>query len=209
MSVVTNHPSANRVIIQNVQWDTYARLLKDLEQHSSPRLAFDRGVLEIMSPRLEHDACNRTLASIVEIVLGELEVDFINSGSTTFKLEAIERGFEPDSSFYIQNVDRIRGKKTVDMEVDPPPDLVIEVDITNDSLNKLPLYAAFGVPEVWKYEDTLEIRVLRQGRYTRRAASAAIPSLTEKLVSQFLESSFAMKRPAWLRQIRQRVIRGQ
>ena len=102
MSVATNRPSANRVIIQNVRWETYARLLKDLEQRSSPRLTSDRGVLEIMGPLFGHEECNRTLASIVEIVLEELEVDFKNSGSTTFKLESLERGFEPDSSFIIQ-----------------------------------------------------------------------------------------------------------
>ena len=205
MSVVTNRPSANRIIIENVRWETYVGLLKDLEDRSSPRMAFDQGVLEIMSPLFEHDECNRMLASIVEIVLEELEVDFRNSGSTTFKREALERGFEPDSSFYIQSVGRIRNKRRIDMEVDPPPDLVIEVDLTNDSLDKLPLYAALGVPEVWRYKEDLEIRTLKQGRYTRCMMSAAIPILNEKLISEFLESSFGMKRPVWLRQTRQKI----
>ena len=95
MSVV-NRPSTNRVIVRNVSWETYERLLKDLENSSSPRLAYDHGVLEIMSPHLEHETANQALATIVEIALEELEVEFRNVGSTTFKREESERGrFDP------------------------------------------------------------------------------------------------------------------
>ena len=205
MSVVTNRPAVDRVIIRNVSWETYERLLKDLENKSSPRLAFDHGVLEIMSPHLEHEATNRTLATIVEIALEELDCDFENVGSTTFKRDALKRGFEPDSCFYIQNVERIRNKIRIDMEVDPPPDLLIEIDLTNDSLDKFPLYAALGVPEVWRYEDTLEIWTLNRNRYARYQTSTAVPILNPKLVSELLKSKRSLKRPAWLRQTRERI----
>jgi Uma2 family endonuclease len=205
MSVVTNRPFTDRVILQNVSWDTYERLLKDLENSSSPRLAFDQGVLEIMSPHLEHERTNQTLATIVEIVLDELGVDFENAGSTTFKRETLKRGFEPDSCFYIQNVDRIQNKKKIDMEIDPPPDLLIEVDLTSDSLDKFPLYAALGVPEVWRYKDSLEIWLLKEGRYARHQSSAAVPILNEKLVSDLVGAKRNLKRPAWLRNTRKRI----
>lgn len=205
MSVVTKRPSVDRVILHDVSWETYESLLKDFENKSSPRLAFDRGVLEIMSPYSEHEICNRTLASIVEIVLEEFDIDFEHTGSTTFKREVLKRGFEPDSSFYIQNVERIRNKKRIDLAIDPPPDLVIEVDLTNDSLDKFPLFAALGVPEVWRYEDGLEMLVLERGRYVQRPASIVIPPLSAKFVSELLESSQIMKRPAWLRQTRARI----
>lgn len=205
MSAVTRRPSTDRVIIRNVSWETYERLLEDLRSRSSPRLAYDQGVLEITIPHFEHERANRILASIVEIVLEELDLDFEPAGSTTFKREALKRGFEPDSSFYIRNAERIRGKKKLDMEIDPPPDLLIEIDVTNDSMDKFPLYAALGVPEVWRYEDNLEIWILDQGRYVQRHASAAIPILNDKLVSGLMESSLTMKRPAWLRQTRKQI----
>lgn len=193
------------MVIRNVSWATYESLLKDLDNSSGPRLAFDRGVLEIMSPHFVHEDVNRTLAAIVEMVLEESGTDFRNSGSTTFKKQDQERGFEPDSSFYIQNVDRVRGKKHLDMDLDPPPDLLIEVDLTHNSLNKFPLYAALSVPEVWRFEDSLEIWIFERDKYIRSEASHAIPILNEKLVSNLVESSLAEKRPAWLRHTRQQV----
>jgi Uma2 family endonuclease len=205
MSLVTNRLTADRVLVRNVSWDTYERLLKDLENISSPRLAFDRGVLEIMSPHLEHESANRSLASIVEIALEELDLDFENAGSTTFKREAAKRGFEPDSCFYIQNVDRIRHKKKLDMEIDPPADLLIEVDLTRDSLDKSPLYAALRVPEVWRYEGTLEIWMLRKNQYVRRQSSKAVPILNTSLVSELVEARRHLKRPAWLLETRRRI----
>jgi Uma2 family endonuclease len=205
MSVAVRRPSTDRVIIRNVSWKTYERLLKDLENSSSPRLAYDQGVLEIMSPHSEHEEVNRTLASIVEIILEELELDFRNAGSTTFKREALERGFGPDSCFYIQNVERIRNKRHIDMEADPPPDLVIEIDLTNDSLRKFPLYAALGVPEVWRFEETLEVWVLDQDRYVQRQSSVALPIVDNKLICGLLEASFIWQRPVWFRKTRQRI----
>jgi len=203
MSAV-QRPNTDRVIIRNVSWETYEHLLKDLENQSSPRLAYDRGVLEIMSPHFEHDRGKDILADIAKIALEEMELDFESAVSTTYKRQDLERGFEPDASFYIQNAERVRDKKRLDMKVDPPPDLLIEMDVTNDSMDKFPLYAALGVPEVWRWEETLEISVLNEGVYVRRN-SLAIPILNEKLISELMESSLHMKRPAWYRQTRQRI----
>lgn len=205
MAFATTRSPADRVIIENVSWDTYEAFLKDLENRSSPRLAFDQGVLEIVTPHLEHESVNRALATIVEIALEEFDLDFANAGSTTFKREALKRGCEPDSCFYIQNADRIRRRRRIDLDTDPPPDLLIEVDLTKSPLDKLPLYAALGVPEVWRYEDALEIWILNQGRYSRSPTSGALPALTEKLVSQFVDSRLTMRGPAWLRQTRERI----
>jgi len=205
MSVV-NRPSTDRVIVRNVSWETYERLLKDLENSSLPRLAYDHGVLEIMSPHLEHESANRALAAIIEITLEELDLDFINAGSTTFKREDLERGFEPDSCFYIQNVDRIRGKKKIDMHMDPAPDLLIEIDLTHDSLSKFALYAALKVPEVWRYEeDPLEIWHLDSGGYVRHPSSRAIPILHDKIVSELVAAENGLRRPEWLRLTRSKI----
>ncbi len=203
--MVAKRPSADLVIVSNISWETYERLLEDLKNQSSPRLAYDQGVLEIMSPGFEHDRANRILEAIVQIALEELDIDFEGAGSTTYKRETLKQGFEPDSSFYIQNAKRVRGKKELDMEIDPPPDLAIEIDVTNDSLDKFPLYASLGVGEVWRYEGAIEIWILKQGRYIRQHKSAAIPVLTEKLVSNLMESSLTMERPAWSRETRRRI----
>ena len=137
------------------------------------------------------------------MVLEEMRVDFISARSTTYRRETLERGFEPDGSFYIQHVTQVRAKKRLDMEVDPPPDLVIEMDVTTDSMDKFPLLAALRVPEVWRCEEAPEIWVLQEGRYVRRNNSIAIPIVTETLLFEVLESSLQMERPSWLDQTRE------
>ncbi len=205
MSSVTNPSSANRVILHDVSWETYERLLIDLDANHSQRIAFDQGVMEIVSPLPEHEKTNRALAAIVEIALEEMDIDSENLGSSTFKRETLRRGFEPDSCFYIRNVERIRNKKRIDLDVDPPPDLVIEIDLTSDSRDKLPLYAALGVPEVWRFDRSIEIMTLENGSYVKRPASSAIPTLTARLLLELVRSRPSLRRPAWLRQVRSRI----
>ena len=192
-------------MISNVSWETYESLLKHLENQSSPRLAYDQGILEIMSPHFEHGRAKEILADIAKMTLVELDLDFEAARSTTFKREVLKRGFEPDSS-YIKNAAHVRGKKRLDMEIDPPPELIVEIDVTNDSMNKFPLYAALRIPEVWRYGGSLGIWILDEGRYIRSSASVAIPILSEKLISELMESSLTMERPAWERQTRKRII---
>ena len=119
---------------------------------AAPRLTYDRGTLGIMSPSSEHERYNRAVAQIVEELAAELDVDMDSLGSTTFRREDIDRGFEPDSCLYVRNAPRVRGKKRIDLAADPPPDLVIEIDITSPSLNKFPVLAHVGVPEVWRFD---------------------------------------------------------
>src|SRR3989442_13890944 len=104
-------------MISNVSWETYESLLKDLENQSSPRLAYDQGVLEIMSPHFEHDRAKEILADIAKMTLVELDLDFEAAGSTTFKREVFKRGFEPDASFYIQNAAQVPGKKALGLGI--------------------------------------------------------------------------------------------
>ena len=212
MSVIDKQSSADRFILQDVSWATYESLLKDLGDRRWPRLTYDRGILEIMSPHSEHEGTSWILASIVDLTLVEQDIDSCNVGMTTFRSVDQKRGFQPDSSFYIKNAARVRGKKVLDMAVDPPPDLLIEIDVSNDSLNKFPLFASFGVPEVWRFAETLEIWILDRGKYVRQTVSRAIPILDEKLVSELLQAGRSEKRPTWVRQARNRIrarIQGQ
>src|SRR5208337_4756087 len=126
-----------RVVLRHVSWETYESLLADHADASSPRFTYSEGMLEIMSPSLEHEKLNQVLATIADLVAEEQEIEFENLGSTTFRRQDLDRGTEPDSCFYIQNVERIRGKKEIDLRVDPPPDLVIEIEITRPAVAKL------------------------------------------------------------------------
>ena len=179
-----------RVILNSVSWETYEKLLDDLVDSSAPRLTFDRGTLEIVSPTFERERLNRLLAAFVEEAAADAGVDIESAGSTTFRRADLDRGFEPDSSFYIANVARVAGKHTLSLPEDPPPDLVIEIDITSGSIAKLPIYAQVGVPEVWRYDgDVFEMRKLEGSDYVSVDRSAAFPKLTTRDVMELLALS--------------------
>jgi len=191
------------LILRDISWRTYEDLLADLRDRSAPRLTFDRGVLEIMSPTQDHEQTNTAIALFVSTVAEELEIDFLSLGSTTYKRQDLMRGFEPDSSFYIQNIDRVFGK-TIDLSVDPPPDLIVEVEVASNSLDKLPLYAALGVPEVWRYGGSkLSILTLVGSGYRESESSAVLPPLTAHVVSDFITQSRSLRSTAWLKNVRQ------
>jgi Uma2 family endonuclease len=197
-------PAEQRVVLHNIGWNTYERLLADHENNSAPRFTYDRGELEIMSPSPEHEAFNRSIALLVEFVAAEMGIDVYDLGSTTFRREDLERGFEPDSCFYIQNEERIRGKNRRDLVVDPPPDLVIEIDITSPSLNKLPIYAQIGVPEVWRYDgERITILVLEDSGYMEKVESFVLPPVTGRVLTDLVEKSKSMKRTIWLKSVRE------
>ena len=197
-------PAGQTVILHGVSWETYASLLADHRDRSAPRFAYDRGELEILSPSPEHEKLNRGLALLVEVVAEELGIDVYDLGSTTFKREDPERGFEPDSCFYIQNEERIRGKDRIDLEVTPPPDLVIEIDITSHALDKLPIYARLGVPEVWRYDGRrTAILQLEGAGYIEIGESMVLPPLPSATLSRFVEGGKSMRRTVWLREVRE------
>jgi Uma2 family endonuclease len=196
-------PPAERVVLHNVSWRTYESLLADYPNCQAPRFAYDRGTLEIVVTILsEHEEPNRTLAFLIESVAAELDIDFRSVGGMTYRREEAQRGFEPDSSFYIQSAPLVR-RRRIDPAVDPPPDLIIEIDVTSDSLRKFPLYAGLGIPEVWRYDGgRVAIHLLRGDAYEESATSSALPILTSKVVNRFLEQSTSLPRPAWLRAVR-------
>jgi len=156
-----------------------------------------------MCPLPAHEECNRTIALLVEVLAEEMHIDVRNFGSTTFRRADLARGFEPDSCFYIQHEADISGQSSIDLTVDPPPDLVIEVDITSDSLDKFPIYAQVGVPEVWRYDgQRLRMYVLTAERYVESETSLVLPLLTGPRLSEALTQSKTMKRTALLRSFR-------
>ncbi|GMR22282.1 MAG: Uma2 family endonuclease [Acidobacteriota bacterium] len=197
-------PSGVDVMLHDVSWRTYESLLEDFVDRSSPRLTYDQGTLEIMSPTKQHEELNRILALLVDTASDELGLDVQSLGSTTFRREDLGRGFEPDSCFYFAEAARVRGKESVDLSVDPPPELVIEIDITSSSLPKDSIYATLGVPEVWRYDGSaLRIGLLDGGNYVESTKSAVISILTADALSRFVELSGTATRPELLRTFRE------
>src|SRR5207247_7204794 len=113
----------------------------------------------------------------------ELEIELRHLASTTFKREHLQKGFEPDSSFYFARVSEV-GNRDLNADVDPPPDLIIEVDVTSPSLNRFPIFAAFGVPEVWRYHRSrVTFYRLEGGGYVETASSCSLPPLTAEVAT--------------------------
>ena len=193
-----------RIILRGVSWATYESLLTDFQDSNAVHFAYDQGVLEIMAPSTRHEEPNRTLALLVEMLALELHINIRNLGSTTFTRKDLQRGFEPDTCFYIRNVERVRGKEEIDLTIDPPPDLVLEIDITHPSLNKLPIYAAVGVPEIWRYDgQRLTMFILKDNTYHQQEESLAFPHLTRQVLSQFIAESKTLERLDWLRRVQE------
>jgi len=202
MATILNPPE-QRVLLHNVSWNTYERLVMDLNDSCAPRLTYDRGTLEIMSPSSEHERYNRTIAQIVEELAVEMNLDFDGLGSTTFRREDLDQGFEPDSCFYIQNVTGIRRKKRIDLAVDPPPDLIIEIDITSTSLDRFSIFAEAGVVEVWRFDgNCLTIHELKSGNYEGRDTSVAFTGIPAAEITALIKESERITRPEWVRKLR-------
>jgi Uma2 family endonuclease len=196
------NPNAQRVIIEGVSWTTYECLLADFGDSHAARVAYDQGTLEIMAPSYAHEQLNVLIAMIISFIAAEMIMDFENAGSTTFKRADVGRGFEPDSCFYIQHVAAIRGKVTIDLDTDPPPDLVLEIDLTHPSLDKLPLYAAVGVPEVWRYtNDHLVMYRLTDNNYTVVETSGVLPDVARVDIQRWIEAGQQMPRTIWMKQV--------
>lgn len=195
MATVLSSPHSS-VVLDNVSWKTYVSLVEDFSDNSAPRLTYDRGKLEIMSPTKEHERLNRVLAQLVEILTAELGIDMENLGSTTFKREDLGRGFEPDSCFYFKHAELVRSREELDLSIDPAPELVIEIDITSPSVVKDPIYARLGVAEVWRFDGAeLRILALEGDQYVASERSLALPPLTASVLTRFVKESRDTSRP--------------
>ena len=178
-----------RVLLAGVSWQTYQLLLAELGDHRNSRLAYDQGVLEITMPSDRHEANKKILERMLETLTEELDLPTKSFGSTTLNREDLQKGAEPDSCYYIQNVDRIVGR-TIDLVTDPPPDLVIEVDITSPSSRRFPIYQQLGVPEIWRYRGgAVEINRLESGEYSLCEQSPTFPIVSTAILNQFLQQA--------------------
>lgn len=182
-------PAEVRIVLNNLSWETYEHLLKDLSDESAIRLTYLDGRLEIMSPSDEHEMCKRNIEIMIDMALLESGRNAKRLGSKTFKLFKKKYGFEPDSCFYIQNFARVKGVKRVDLLRDPPPDLVVEVDITHSTLDKFAIYSKARVPEIWRHDgNRLKFHALQGSAYVEVQNSLAFPFLASGFVDEVLRN---------------------
>lgn len=179
------------LIFEDVTWDEYEELLYELSDNSHFRISYDKGRLEIMSPSERHEYRKSILGSLVEILTEELNMNLVRLGSTTWKRRKNAQGAEPDESFYITSCERIRNKQEIDLNTDPPPDLVIEVDISHSSRNKFAIYAGLGVPELWRYrKGAIHFYRLVEGKYVEVATSGLFPPLKPSDLDAFMNQDY-------------------
>lgn len=204
MSTAVAVPAEQRNVLRDVSWETYERLLAERGEAPVPLLAFDQGVLEIMSPGQRHE----TLGSLITVLVGVLaevwDTDIADLGSTTFKRADWQRGFEPDVCLYVgSSAAEVLREDEWDPHRDPAPDIVVEIDISRSSIGKLEMFAQFGVGEVWRHDgERMSVAVLDAGTYHPAPASRALPLLTANALTTLLAARAATTLPGWVRSVR-------
>jgi Uma2 family endonuclease len=178
-----------RVIFGNRSWQAYEQILSALGDHRLARLTYDKGTLEITMPSEEHEYLRAMLELFIRILVEELDLKMKTMGSTTLNYPNLQRGAEPDNAYYIHNQPQVAGK-TVDLALDPPPDLVIEIDIAHTDIDKLSLYADMGVPEFWRHNgQILRIYQLQDQQYAECETSLIFPNIPKSRLYEFLEAA--------------------
>ncbi|TVP61000.1 MAG: Uma2 family endonuclease [Nodularia sp. (in: Bacteria)] len=195
---------ADRVVLYNISWQQFENLLQDLGESRAARIAYDDGNLEIMTPLPEHEHYKEVISDLVKDIADTLDLDYESYGSTTWKRESRMAGLEADNCFYLQNEAAIRGKLDLDLNQDPPPDLALEIDVTSKSLNRFPIYARLGVPEIWCYDSgELKIYLLQNGEYIESETSLVFPSLPIRSLPRLIEENRTEGRRAMRKAVRE------
>lgn len=195
-------PPGQRVLLENVTWTELEAILEELGEHRAGRIAYDQGILEIMTPLPEHEFDKEIISDLIKALLEELDIEFLSLGSTTFKNQFMEKGIEPDQCFYIKNEGLVRGKKRLDLTIDPSPDLALEIDVTSRTHPNI--YQSLKVPELWRFENgKLQINVLVDGNYVVSQSSLNFPGLPLiDVIPRYLESSGINGRNATIKRFR-------
>ena len=194
-------PASNeqRVVLRSVRWETYLALTEESESGSG-RMTYDQGVLEIMSPGMPHEIAKRLIGRMIETFTLYRGIEIRSSSSTTFNRSELQRGFEADESYYIQHACELRGIGEIDLSIHPPPDLVLEVDMTNSSIPKKALFAAMKIPEVWRYDGaSLWMGGLYRDGYQDLKQSLVLPGFPQELAAKLLDRQFEENETALIR----------
>jgi Uma2 family endonuclease len=204
MAVTSDEPTTERVLLRGVRWATYEALLAEVENRGI-KLTYDRGDLEIMTPSRAHERYNSLIRRLIEAMTEELDIPIASGGSTTFRSALLEKGLEPDSCYWVENEARVRRLEELDLSKDPPPDLAVEVEVSRSALDRLGIYAALGVLEVWRWTraSRLVCHVRDQGGlYREVSTSGRFPFLAPADLVPFLLDATNKDETTWIRGFR-------
>jgi Uma2 family endonuclease len=194
----------DRIVLSRVSWETYEEL-RENEENRHVRMAYDRGTLELMSPSPSHEVITKLIARMIEAFTEEMEIPQRSLRSTTWKRRELGRGCEADECYYVLNHHRVRSRLEVDLSIDPPPDLVIETEVCRGAVSRMRIYAALGVPEIWRWRKSRGLTAYSlsaDGEYVVREHSLNLPTLRVKDLETFLDFQLAADETAWIRKFR-------
>ena len=191
-----------QMLLKDISWQQLEKILAEMGERRAARISYSDGWLEIMVPLPEHEKDKELIGDLVKLLLDKIEIDFEPFGSTTLKNERMRQAVEPDTSFYIQNQAAVIGKNRIDLNIDPPPDLAIEIDIT--SRTRFENYELLGVPELWRYKQQgLEIFLLEEDKYIKSQSSPNFPNIPIiELVNEYVRQCLTIGRSQAMRNFR-------
>jgi Uma2 family endonuclease len=199
-----------RGVLYGVAWSDYKKFLDALGDYSLRHTYFE-GTLEMMSPHKDHDWTKNLIGRMIEAMALAFDIPIQSVGSTTLTSDDVEKGLQPDEAYYIANERKVRGKNTYDPKTDPPPDLAIEVDVTNTCIPRLPTFAGLGIPEIWRHDED-QVRFYRRvksgrrrGRYGEIKRSIAFPFVEPEDVNQVLAKKEVLDENTLVRMFLKRV----
>ena len=190
LGVIDHLPRGASLKLDYLDWAKYERLLDEVKERPGLRISYDSGRLRVVSPLPEHEEYKGLIHDLAVVLAEELDLKLETRGSATYKRQRDSKGAEPDESFYVKTAEAIIGKRHIDLTVDPPPDIVVEIDSTNDSLWKFSIYAALGVSEIWRYDGKqAQIYRLVDEAYVESSSSGSFEMMTSTVLTEFIELS--------------------
>ena len=189
--VATKPLAETRTLLKHISWQTFKAMLAEMGSQRQNRIAYESGIVEIITPLMPHENSNRVIERFVVVMCEELELEIKQTGSLTLiTRDDLERGGEPDSSYYIQNESLVRSKENIDLAIDPPPDLVLEVEYSRSAIDKMALYASMKIPEFWRFDGSLlRVYVFADGQYAEVEFSPTFVSIPVKEIPRFLQQA--------------------
>jgi len=200
VGITTNESRTN---LRAATWQQYVEL-RDSDEHRNTRMTFDRGRLELMSPSKLHERVGYLMGRCIDVWTEEKQIEVQSCRSTTFRRQDLLRGLEADNCYYIEHEPDVRDRDQVDLTIDPPPDLAVEVDVTARSIERMPIYAALGIPEIWSWREDklLVLRLNPAGQYVEAPASLALPGFPCERLTELIKRRTSSGETTLMREFR-------
>ncbi len=165
------------IVLGDVSWDDY-RAIREALRERPVFLTYDRGTLEIMTLSPKHERFKGKFAILIHLLARHFRKAMESFGSFTQQREDLAKGLESDDCFYIDSLPAVRDKEVVDLSRDPPPDLALELDVKHSSMNRLAIYQAMRIPEVWRFDGKrITVYLWRSDRYVVHRQSPTFPGI--------------------------------